>query len=217
MKVPNFRFNLKFYDTQGNEAVVRTVEELRADFNGSDLYDYYQTGVLQRWLRSLGEQEKADQLDVSKSRNSFVDDIHRLNKALGLALSRERVLEWVKIVELQTMLKERARSRNDADESCFVTYKELESDLLKCGSSDINRLLHALDKIRVNFPSKIGTGNVITLELGDCQWVSTDVYRWDGGYYKYSSTILTVGERSCAFKGEDAHELVTYFKNWLCS
>ena len=61
MKVTTVRFNLKFFNANGEE-VVRTLDDLRDKFNLSDLDEYFKAGDLSRWLRGLGESAMADSL-----------------------------------------------------------------------------------------------------------------------------------------------------------
>lgn len=60
MKIPNIRFNLKFYTREGEEITIRTYDDLVENLNLSELWDYYQAGILVRWLRSIGKVSMAD-------------------------------------------------------------------------------------------------------------------------------------------------------------
>ena len=53
------RFNLQFH--VGNEIVpARTLADLNNCMNVDDLFEYFQSGQLERWLKVLGETEKSD-------------------------------------------------------------------------------------------------------------------------------------------------------------
>lgn len=84
MKVPNIRFNLKFFDDHGGEVVVRTIEDLKQNLNVSDLYAYMMDGTLARWLRGLRE-------------NGLVE---RIEKTMAQTDEREKVSALLSVFDL---------------------------------------------------------------------------------------------------------------------
>ena len=90
MKVPNIRFNLKFYAADGNEIAIRTLANLAENLNLSDLWDYFASDDLERWLRSIGEQEKAQEVHaLGGSRRTVLEGLRELCRVLGLEVSEE--------------------------------------------------------------------------------------------------------------------------------
>lgn len=109
MKVPNIKFNLKFYDAKGGEIVVRTMDDLRAKANLSDLYDYYKDGMLSRWLLSIGEGAIAAVVDKLKLSDPDADGVKRLTSTLGIELPESDLMEFVKVLQLQARLQRKQR------------------------------------------------------------------------------------------------------------
>ena len=68
MRVTTIRFNLKFFNANGEEDVVRTLDDLRSKFNLSDLCEYLKAGDLTRWLRGLNETRIAAEIESLRSK-----------------------------------------------------------------------------------------------------------------------------------------------------
>ena len=89
MQLKNIRFSLKFAQGGNNYVQVRSIDDLPGKMNLDDLYEYYESGQLQRWLMVQGEQKKAEA--VSKiNREANVDaQIRALFSALDFQISEE--------------------------------------------------------------------------------------------------------------------------------
>lgn len=106
MKVSSIRFNLKFFNANGGEDVVRTLDDLAAKFNLCDLWEYFRTGDLAQWLKSINELQLAETI---KSLTGITDKQTALNKlceALGLAVASDEILELCEIIDRQDLAKE---------------------------------------------------------------------------------------------------------------
>ena len=114
MKITTIRFNLKFFNADGEEEVVRTLDDLRDKFNLSDLYEYFKAGDLSRWLRGLNESEMADQVDSLKSVSDRRQTLERLCNALGMPIPKEAIADYCNMLERQKKMKSsRHRERED--------------------------------------------------------------------------------------------------------
>lgn len=105
MRVTTIRFNLKFFNANGEEEVVRTLDDLRDKFNLSDMYEYFKAGDLSRWLRGLGESSMADQVDSLKNVSDRRQSLERLCNALGLPIPKETIADYCNMLDRQKKMK----------------------------------------------------------------------------------------------------------------
>lgn len=84
MKVPNVRFNLKFYDSTGAAQDIRSLVDLREKCNLSDLYDYFEAGVLERWLSAQGERGISESVTRIHSEPDLAKRLKKLVSVLSL-------------------------------------------------------------------------------------------------------------------------------------
>lgn len=125
MKVPNIRFNLKFYTADGNEIAIRTLADLAENLNLSDLWDYFASGDLERWLRSIGEQKKAEEVyALGESRRTVLEGLRELCRVLGLGVSEESL-------ERFASMQERRRDKERDAEGAIESERE-EVEYLSC-------------------------------------------------------------------------------------
>lgn len=125
MKIPNIRFNLKFYTADGNEIAIRTLANLAENLNLSDLWDYFASDDLERWLRSIGEQEKAEEVHaLDGNRQTVREDLRGLCRVLGLEVSEELLGRFA---SMQERRRDKVRDAEAAAES-----EQEEADYLNC-------------------------------------------------------------------------------------
>ena len=113
MKISTIRFNLKFFNTNGEEEVVRTLDDLRDKFNLSDLDEYFKAGDLSRWLRGLNESKMADQVDSLNSVSNRRQALERLCNALEIALPQEAIADYCNMLDRQKKMKGARREQVD--------------------------------------------------------------------------------------------------------
>ena len=116
MRVTTIRFNLKFFNADGGEDVVRTLDDLRDKFNLSDLDEYFKAGDLSRWLRGLGESTMADQVDSLKNVLDKRQALERLCNALGMPIQKEAIADYCNMLERQKKMKSSRREQVAAKE-----------------------------------------------------------------------------------------------------
>lgn len=107
MKISTIRFNLKFFNADGGEEVVRTLDDLRSKFNLSDLYDYFKAGDLARWLTSINRQELAEAVVTVSGKTSSHDQVCGLRDVLNIPIDNTEVDQFVSLLERQNQFREK--------------------------------------------------------------------------------------------------------------
>jgi len=128
VKVTSIRFNLKFFNADGGEEVVRTLDDLRSKFNLSDLYDYFKAGDLSRWLSSINRQELAKAVVTVSGKTSSHDQVCGLRDVLNLPIDNTEVDQFVSLLERQNKLLE-TKSVPASSIKVGKSYMELVDDV----------------------------------------------------------------------------------------
>lgn len=81
MKIKHIRFNLRFFNDV--EESVRSLGELQEKFNVDDLYEYFLSGQLERWLRCHEEEKVADAVCAISKDIPTEEQLDKLFDALG--------------------------------------------------------------------------------------------------------------------------------------
>lgn len=185
MKVPNIKFNLKFYDAKGEEIVVRTMDDLRAKANLSDLYDYYKDGTLSRWLLSIGEGATAAAVDKLELPDPDADGVKRLTSTLGIELPESDLTAFVEVLQLQARLQGKKRDQPDVAQECqpVESYLNLLQQLID-NPNDFIAVRGIVEKIMEKYPDKfreelprIGYNLVRLVPVFPCVVISRPVWR----------------------------------------
>jgi len=87
MQLKNIRFSLKFAEGDNKFIQVRSIDDLAAKLNLDDLYEYYKSGQLQRWLAVQGENKKAEAVAQIDRKETVDAQLHALFLALDFQLS----------------------------------------------------------------------------------------------------------------------------------
>ena len=128
MKVTSIRFNLKFFNADGGEEVVRSLDDLGSKFNLSDLYDYFKAGDLARWLTSINRQELAEAVVTVSGKTSSHDQVCGLRDVLNLPIDNTEVDQFVSLLERQNQLREK-KSSTTLSSKVSKSYIELLNDV----------------------------------------------------------------------------------------
>ena len=107
MKVTSIRFNLKFFNADGSEEVVRTLDDLRVKFNLCDLWDYFKSGDLVKWLKSINEPDLAERVGGLTSICSKQTAMSKICATLNLTTEDDNILELSEILDRQEMTEGR--------------------------------------------------------------------------------------------------------------
>ena len=106
MKVTTVRFNLKFFNANGEEEVVRTLDDLRDKFNICDLWNYFRSGDLVQWLKSINELQLAETVEFLNGIADKQTVLSKLCETLRLAVTNDEILELCEILDRQELVRE---------------------------------------------------------------------------------------------------------------
>lgn len=106
MKVTSIRFNLKFFNADGGEETVRSLDDLAVKFNLCDLWEYFRTGDLARWLKSINKLNLAEQVEMLTNIANKQESMNKLCETLKLTAARDEILELCEILDRQELAKE---------------------------------------------------------------------------------------------------------------
>lgn len=122
MKLKDIRFNLRFSkgkDRDGEEQfdIIRSLQDLKDNLNIDDLYHYFTSGQLARWLTCIGEQEKGEAIGKIDKTAPVKSQLREVFDALGIDLPRNEFtylaisFTYVKVLEdrkreMASMLKD---------------------------------------------------------------------------------------------------------------
>lgn len=106
MKITSIRFNLKFFNADGGGDVVRSLDDLAAKFNLCDLWEYFRSGDLARWLKSINKLNLAEQVKMLTNITNKQESMNKLCETLKLTAARDEILELCEILDRQELAKE---------------------------------------------------------------------------------------------------------------
>lgn len=106
MMAPKIKFALKF-----GEASVRTVEELKSNFNVKDLLAYHESGRLRAWLEVRGFEEERKRLDALIKTETMVGKVTALVKVFGISESSATVQNGIREVEAEKRRQEEEQKK----------------------------------------------------------------------------------------------------------
>lgn len=95
MQLKSIRFNLKFNQGNGEFALVHSLADLVNKLNIDDLYDYYKSGQLARWLEIHEESEKAIAVKKINREVSVYEQIKALFMALDFQLEPDELKKLI--------------------------------------------------------------------------------------------------------------------------
>ena len=178
MKVTSIRFNLKFFNADGGEEVVRTLDDLRDKFNLCDLWDYFKSGDLVKWLKSIDELTMAASVE-SLSESDKHSDMQKICEMLGLSVTDDEIFEMCEVLDHHERTKdwhEKTEKIRSQMKSGTIT-SENESENICCLANqyyidDFNYVMGELKKFEDE-----DFGNVAKLKAFEQKFV-TFLNRW---------------------------------------
>ena len=160
MKVTNIRFNLKFFNADGGEEVVRTLADLRSKFNLCDLWDYFNSGALVRWLRSIDELMLATSVESLAGSSDGYDSqptMQKLCEMLGLSVQDDEIAEMCEVLGFHERTRdwhEKMGNLRAQSKMGTITSTDEAGDILslenQCYSDDFNYIMDELRKLDSN-------------------------------------------------------------------
>ena len=143
MKVTNIRFNLKFFNADGGEEVVRTFADLRAKFNLSDLCEYFKSGDLAQWLRSINEPQVADKVDSLKGAPNRGEMLITLCEVLGLPIDKTETIRFCDVLDRQDKIQ--VAHKNDQN-----TRPKASEEAVSCNGDDKPSYIECVSPVLVS-------------------------------------------------------------------
>ncbi|MBR6056739.1 MAG: hypothetical protein IKP58_01075 [Victivallales bacterium] len=112
MKLKDIRFNLRFSrgkDKDGEEEfdIIRSLKDLEEHLNIDDLYLYFDSGQLVRWLTCIGESSKSEAISKIDKTSSVKDQLNKIFDALGFGLSKNDLATMIESYTYFKMLEDR--------------------------------------------------------------------------------------------------------------
>lgn len=173
MRVTTIRFNLKFFNANGEEDVVRTLDDLRLKFNLSDLCEYFNAGDLSRWLRGLNETRIAAEIESLRKITDRRVSLNKLNDLLGLGLDKAEIIEYCDMLARQNKMKNAHQEQVHANERVSNSGSDMKRPATTIREKDVIATcnMHDMVDVRSYLDQMIGLGDEQTLKLFLCKVV----------------------------------------------
>lgn len=181
MRVTTIRFNLKFFNANGGEEVVRTLDDLRSKFNLSDLCEYFNAGDLSRWLRGLNETRIAAEIESLRKITDRRVSLNKLNDLLGLGLDKAAIAEYCDILARQKKMKNAHQEQVHANERVSNSGSDMKRPATTMGGKDVIATcnMHDMTDVRSYLKQMIEKCDEQSLKSFLCKVVKECiVYHW---------------------------------------
>lgn len=206
MKVTSIRFNLKFFNAGGGEEVVRTLADLRAKFNLSDLYEYFKSGDLLLWLKGINEPKIAESVESLRGMPDRREMLSALCLTLGMSLDRQIINRFCDILDRQDVMRNNRQSEDihlkdykpamASDDKANPSYIECLNGVL--ASSDMQTAHNAVSSIMNLYSDKFIRDILRTDD--PTKKININIFVWCAllGYNKCSDVLRSV-HRICVW------------------
>lgn len=114
MKLKDIRFNLRFSkgkDKNGEEQfdIIRSLQDLKDNLNLDDLYLYFISGQLSRWLICIGEPDRGEAIAKIDKTSPVKAQLNGIFEALGIDLSKNDLTSMIESYTYFKQLEDRKR------------------------------------------------------------------------------------------------------------
>lgn len=165
MKLKDIRFNLRFSKGKGKDGeeqfdIIRSLQDLKEHLNLDDLYLYFVSGQLARWLTCIGEQTRGDAIAKIDRKSPVKKQLNGLFDALGVELSKKDLESmgesYTYFKELQDRKREMVAILKDVQsviEQDYVQYNQCLKDIIEAKDdfATVKSRVHAMLK---NYPQQ---------------------------------------------------------------
>ena len=153
------RFNLQFH--VGNEIVpARTLADLNNCMNVDDLFEYFQSGQLERWLKVNGETEKAINIADFKKDEDVATVLSSVFEILKLDFTKDEIAEAIaSFVYPREMQKKKLELKSSLDNihdeisKDFSAYNNLLKDIIK-SAEDFGKVKSQVRELLIRYPEQ---------------------------------------------------------------
>lgn len=140
---------------------IHNIATLQENFNLDDIFIYFQNGLLERWLKVRGFQEKLDKLRIIDKSENRVEIIKKIISTFDIEYSEENIYNFIftrdREIELNK-LSENSLKRDLIISDYHKRYESLKEDIFN-NSENISFLKTAFNQIDLNFK------NLFSLEV----------------------------------------------------
>ena len=181
MRVTTIRFNLKFFNANGGEEVVRTLDDLRSKFNLSDLCEYLKAGDLTRWLRGLNETRIAAEIESLRKITDRRVSLNKLNNLLCLGLDKISIAEYCDMLARQNKMKNAHQAQVHANERVSNSGSDMKRPTTTIRKKDVIATcnMHDMTDVRSYLKQMIEKSDEQSLKIFLCKVVKECiVYHW---------------------------------------
>lgn len=143
MKLKDIRFNLRFSKGKGRDGeeqfdIIRSLQDLKEHLNLDDLYLYFVSGQLARWLTCIGEQARGEAIAEIDRKSPIKKQLNGLFDALGIELSKKELESMVEsyayFKQLEDQKREMVAILKDVQaviEQDYVQYNQCLKDIIE--------------------------------------------------------------------------------------
>ena len=165
MKLKDIRFNLRFSkgkSKNGEEQfdIIRSFQELKDNLNIDDLYLYFVSGQLARWLDCIGEQDKAKLVEKVDRKAPVKSQLEGIFGALDIDLSEKDLTSMVEYYTYFKQLEDRKREMvsilNNVQSTIEQNYKQYSQCLtdIIAAADDFTIVKTRVRALLKNFPQQ---------------------------------------------------------------
>lgn len=212
MKLKDIRFNLRFSkgkDKDGEEQfdIIRSLQDLKEHLNIDDLYLYFASGQLARWLTCIGEPERGEAIGKIDRKASVKSQLDGIFGALGIELSRNDqaalVESYTYFRQLEDRKREMASSLKDVQsviEQDYFHYNQCLKDII-AAKDDFSAVKARVRAMLKKFPQqfKLDWMRFYDVMMENCR-LAVFAVLMDSDYRKYY--LGTLDEMNARYYGE---------------
>ncbi len=212
MKLKDIRFNLRFSKGKNKEGeeqfdIIRSLQELKEHLNIDDLYLYFVSGQLARWLTCIGEQARGEAIAKIDKKSPIKNQLNELFDALGIELSKNDLATMVEsytyFKELEDRKREMVAILKDVQtviDQDYMHYNQCLKDIIEA-KDDFAAVKSRVGAMLKNYPQqfKLDWMRFFDVMMEKCQ-LAVFVVLMDADYRKYY--LGTWGEVNSRYYGE---------------
>ena len=223
MKLKDIRFNLRFSkgkDKNGDEQfdIIRSLQDLKDNLNIDELYLYFISGQLARWLACIGEPARGEAIEKIDKKASVKSQLNGIFEALGIELSKNDLASMVELYTYCKQLEDRKREMvamlrdvQGVIEQDYMQYNQCLKDII-AANGDFATVKSRVRAMLKNYPQQfmLDWMRFYDIMIEECPLaifavLMDDTYRkffldtgdeMDARYYGELSTPFDVNEKS---------------------
>ncbi|NMA43142.1 MAG: hypothetical protein GX946_07155 [Oligosphaeraceae bacterium] len=165
MQLKNIRFNLKFStgkNADGEEqfVVIRSIKDLEDNLNVDELYLYFMSGQLARWLTVIDEGKKAEAISKIDKKANINEQLKAIFSALDFKLDKDELAVLVESYSYSKLIQDQKRDMASILENVqevikqdFARYTHCLNDII-ASATDFGAVKAKVRALLKNFPEQ---------------------------------------------------------------